>query len=321
MQVTVGPQTAWGQGAAKFAELAAEKTGGRIRIKPYFGSQLLKGAQLNAAQMVADGAIDLAFESTINTAPVIAELNLFSIPFFIQSHAELDRVENGEAGQLLFAAMRKKGLEPLAWGENGFRQLTNSKRPIRAPADLPGLKIRGVGSPLFIETFRQCGADPINMNWADAVTAFQQGTVDGQENPVNILVAVQIFQYQKHLTLWNYMADPLIIYWCRKDWDRFPPDIRRALSDAATEAGLFQKALSRVGLDGGVSLEILKNRFHTAPEIPDPLRYLREHGMEIVTLTDDEHRRFMAAARTVEEKWADKVGRAVYQAAQKDLGR
>jgi len=321
MQVTVGPQTAWGQGAAKFAELAAEKTGGRIRIKPYFGSQLLKGAQLNAAQMVADGAIDLAFESTINTAPVIAELNLFSIPFFIQSHAELDRVENGEAGQLLFAAMRKKGLEPLAWGENGFRQLTNSKRPIRAPADLPGLKIRGVGSPLFIETFRQCGADPINMNWADAVTAFQQGTVDGQENPVNILVAVQIFQYQKHLTLWNYMADPLIIYWCRKDWDRFPPDIRRALSDAATEAGLFQKALSRVGLDGGVSLEILKNRFHTAPEIPDPLRYLREHGMEIVTLTDDEHRRFMAAARTVEEKWADKVGRAVYQAAQKDIGR
>ncbi len=321
MQVTVGPQTAWGQGAAKFAELAAEKTGGRIRIKPYFGSQLLKGAQLNAAQMVADGAIDLAFESTINTAPVIAELNLFSIPFFIQSHAELDRVENGEAGQLLFAAMRKKGLEPLAWGENGFRQLTNSKRPIRAPADLPGLKIRVVGSPLFIETFRQFGADPINMNWADAVTAFQQGTVDGQENPVNILVAVQIFQYQKHLTLWNYMADPLIIYWCRKDWDRFPPDIRRALSDAATEAGLFQKALSRVGLDGGVSLEILKNRFHTAPEIPDPLRYLREHGMEIVTLTDDEHRRFMAAARTVEEKWADKVGRAVYQAAQKDLGR
>ncbi len=208
MQVTVGPTTYWGMGATKFAELVREKTGGRINVKPYFGSQLLKGAQLNSSQMVASGAIDCAFESTINTAPVIPAMNVFTLPFFIMTYENLDRIEQGETGKALFARMREKGMMPLAWGENGFRQLTNSRRPVRSPADLAGLKVRVVGSPIFIDIFRQLGADPVNMNWGDAVTAFQQRVVDGQENPCGILLAVRIHQYHRYITYWNYVIDP-----------------------------------------------------------------------------------------------------------------
>ena len=154
MQVTVGPKLYWGMGAVKFAELVKEKTNGQIIVKPYFGSALLKGAQLKSAQMVAKGVIDCAIESTINISPVIPEANIFHLPFFLNNFENLDKVKNGQAGQAVFDALRAKRLEPLAWAENGFRQLTNSKRAVKTPADLKGLRIRVVGNPLFIDTFR-----------------------------------------------------------------------------------------------------------------------------------------------------------------------
>ena len=173
MQLNVPASFYWGMGATKFAELVKEKTNGQINVKPYYSSVLLKGAQLKSAQLVANGVIDCAYESTINISPVITECNLFSLPFFINTFENLDKIENGKAGKAVFAAMEKKGLVGLAWAENGFRQVTNSKRAIHRPEDVEGLRLRVVGSPIFIDTFRKLGADPVNMNWGDAVTAFQ----------------------------------------------------------------------------------------------------------------------------------------------------
>jgi TRAP-type C4-dicarboxylate transport system substrate-binding protein len=107
-----------------------------INIKPYFGSTLLKGAQLKSHQMVAKGVIDCAYESTINSSPVIPEMNIFSLPFFINSFENLDKIENGRTGTAIFEAMEKKGLKPLAWGENGFRQITTNNKIVRNPYDL-----------------------------------------------------------------------------------------------------------------------------------------------------------------------------------------
>ena len=136
MQVTVGPKLYWGMGATKFAELVKEKTNGQINVKPYFGSALLKGAQLKSSQMVAKGVIDCAIDSTINISPVIPEANIFHLPFFLNDFETLDKVKYGQAGEAVFAAMRAKRLEPLGWAENGFRQLTNSKVAVKTPADM-----------------------------------------------------------------------------------------------------------------------------------------------------------------------------------------
>ena len=130
LTVNVGPTFYWGMGATKFAELVTEKTKGQITVKPYFGSALLKGAQLKSPQMVAKGVIDCAYESTINSSTVLPEMNIFSLPFFINNFENLDKIENGATGQTIFASMEKIGLKPLAWAENGFRQVTNSKRKI-----------------------------------------------------------------------------------------------------------------------------------------------------------------------------------------------
>lgn len=311
----------WGIGAARFAELVKEKTGGRINVKPYYNSALLQGAQLQAPQMVARGIIDCAFESTINSSTVIPSMNIFSLPFYINNFDNLDKIENGAAGRLLFSEMEKMGLKPLGWGENGFRQITNSKRPIQKPEDLQGLRIRVVGSPIFVDTFRELGADPVNMNWGDAVTAFRQGIVDGQENPVGVLIPVQINQYHPYVTLWSYLVDPLIFYWNKEQWDTFPEDIRKAIQEAAGEAGRFQKAMARAGLDGEKSLKLLKEDFRYEMETPDPVKFFETRGMQVTFLTEDQIKAFQAALGPVRDKWISQIGREVYELAQKDMGQ
>jgi tripartite ATP-independent transporter DctP family solute receptor len=321
LQVNVGPSFYWGIGATKFADLVREKTKGRINIKPYFGSALLKGAQLKSAQMVAKGVIDCAYESTINISPVIPEANVFHLPFFINTFENLDKMKTGRSGRAVFAAMEKVGLKPLAWAENGFRQVTNSQRPIQKPADLKGLRIRVVGNPLFVDTFRQLGADPVNMNWGDAQTAFQQGVVDGQENPVGVLIPVQIWQYHKYVSLWNYLVDPLVIYWNQRQWKAFPPDIQAAIQEAARESGRFEIALCRAGLDGGQSLRVLKAEFGYAMEVPDPVRFMESKGMTVSRLTADQVKAFAAATAPVMEKWSRQIGADLVRMAREDMER
>ncbi|WDP91990.1 MAG: DctP family TRAP transporter solute-binding subunit [Desulfobacter sp.] len=321
MQVTVGPKFYWGMGALKFAELVKEKTNGQINIKPYFGSALLKGAQLKSSQMVAKGVIDCAMDSTINISPVIPEANIFHLPFFLNNFENLDRVKNGEAGKAVFAAMEAKRLQPLAWAENGFRQLTNSKRAVKRPADMKGLRIRVVGNPMFLDTFRALGADPVNMNWGDAVAGFQQGVVDGQENPVGVLVPVQIHQYHKYATQWNYVVDPLIFYWNQRQWKKFPKEIQDAIMAAAREAGRYETALCRAGLDKGESIRILKEEFNTEMAVPAPLAHMAEKGMSVNTLTDEERQAFIDATRSVYDKWIGKIGKDVYEKAKKDMAQ
>ena len=321
LTLNVGPTFYWGIGAAKFADLVKEKTKGKINVKPYYNSALLKGAQLQSPQMVARGIIDCAVESTINASTVIPSMNIFSFPFFINTFENLDKMENGTTGKAIFADMEKIGLKPLAWGENGFRQITNSKRPVEKPEDLKGLRIRVVGSPIFIDTFRQLGADPVNMNWGDAVTAFQQGVVDGQENPVGVLAPIQIFQYHKYVSFWNYLADPLIIYWNKEQWDAFPADIKKAIQEAADEAGRFEKALARAGLDGEKSLKILKDEFQYTPDVPDPIKFFQEKGMTVTTPTPANLEAFKEAEKPVRDKWVSEVGKDVYDKAVADMGK
>ncbi len=321
LQLNVGPTYYWGMGAAKFAELVGQKTNGQIVVKPYYGSALLKGAQLNAAQMVSKGVIDCAMESTINIAPVIPSANLFHLPFFINTFENLDKIKNGQAGAAIFADMEKVGLQPLAWAENGFRQLTNSKKAVHMPEDIVGLRVRVVGSPIFVDTFRQLGADPVNMNWGDAVAGFQQGVVDGQENPVGVLVPVQIFQYHKYASFWNYLVDPLIFYWNKKDWDAFPEDIKKAIQEAAVEAGRFETALCRAGLDGETSLGILKNEFKFEMEVPEPVKFMESKGMEVSFLTDEQLQAFIKATQPIYEKWVPEIGQEVYEKAKADMAK
>ncbi|MEK7710214.1 MAG: DctP family TRAP transporter solute-binding subunit [candidate division NC10 bacterium] len=300
--LVVGPAGPWGEAAIKFADLLKERTQGRINVKNYFAGQLFAGKQTNEFTLLAQGVADFALGSTINWSPQVKELNLFAMPFMYPSYKALDAVENGEPGRKLFKLIEEKGVVPLAWGENGFRQVTNSKRPIKGPGDLDGLKIRVVGSPIFIDTFRALGANPINMNWGDAQTAFQQGTVDGQENPVvSVITPFKLWTTQKHITLWYYAIDPVILAVSKITWDSLTPADREIVRKTAEEVMAWQKKGARAGLEG--SNEAIDN--------------LKKNGMEVVTLSAKDLEAFRAKTRPVHDKWVAEVGAALVKAAEK----
>ncbi len=321
MQVNVTMAYGWGMGAQRWADLVKAKTNGLINIKPYFGSALLAGKQTNWFQAVSEGSIDFVTDSTINASGVVQSLNVFSLPFFINTYENLDKIEYGEAGKKIIEQMDKLGVVHLAWGENGFREITNSKKPISTPDDMKGLKFRVVGSPIFIDIFKALGSDPVSMNWGDAVTAFQQGAVDGQENPYGVLLPVKIWEYHKYLTNWNYAIDPLIFGVSKSVWATFPTYVKNAIKDAALEAARWEKAYVRRGLDGFTSINILKNEFKDPETVMDMIGYVRSKGMKVIDLTEEQRQAFINATKSVYDKWIPLIGEDIYNLAKKDMGK
>ncbi|WP_136253287.1 DctP family TRAP transporter solute-binding subunit [Onishia niordana] len=291
----------WGQAAEKWAELVEERSDGRLTLRVYPNAQLVSGDQTREFSAMRSGLIDLAVGSTINWSPQVPELNLFSLPFFMPDNAAVDAVTGGEAGEQVFAAIEEAGVIPLAWGENGFRQLSNSQGPIDEPSDLEGLKIRVVGSPLFQDTFEALGANPTQMSWADAKPALTTGAVDGQENPLSVFDVARIDQVgQTNLTLWNYMNDPLVFAANQRVWGSLSAEDQALLRQAAVDAGEWEIAMTR-------------------DEESERRAAIEERGVEIVELTDAQHEAFVEATQSVYATWKEQIGEELVQAARDDM--
>lgn len=287
----------WGQAATKWAELVKERSEGRITLRVYDNAQLVAGDQTKEFSAMRSGLIDMAVGSTINWSPQVPELNLFSLPFLMADNADIDAITQGEAGQMIFKAIEKRGVVPLAWGENGFRELSNSKQPIRTPNDLKGMKIRVVGSPLFQDTFSTLGANPTQMSWADAKPALTTGAVDGQENPLSVFDVSRIDQVdQKYLTLWHYMADPLIFAVSPNVWKGFSAEDQALLKQAAYDAGQW---------------EIESSRAAEAQRLAS----IRSRGVEVTELSADERQAFIDATAPLYQKWEKRIGVELLKAA------
>ena len=295
LSTVVGKPFPWGIAGERWAELVKEKTAGRINIKAYPGTSLVGGDQTKEFTAIRQGAIDMAIGSTINWSPQVKELNLFSMPFLMPDYKAIDALTQGEVGKDLFRILSGKDVVPLAWGENGFRELTNSKKPIRTPEDLKGLKVRVVGSPLFLDTFSALGANPTQMSWADAVPALSSGAVDGQENPLTIFTVAKLdtAANQKNLTLWGYVADPLIFVVSRSVWDTWKPEDQKAVREAAEQAAIENIAAARKGI---------------VPPEDVVIKEVEAKGVNIVKLTDAEKQAFKKATQDVYEKWAKQIG-------------
>ncbi|MDX6749400.1 DctP family TRAP transporter solute-binding subunit [Geminicoccaceae bacterium 1502E] len=307
ISTVVGKPFPWGLSAERWAELVEERTDGRIKMKVYPGAQLVQGDQTKEFTAIRQGIIDMAVGSTINWSPQVKELNLFSLPFLMPDYEAIDALTQGEVGETIFEAIDAKGVLPLAWSENGFRELSNSKHPVRTPEDLAGLKIRVVGSPLYNDTFTALGANPTQMSWADAQPALSTGAVDGQENPMAIYGAAKLYTLgQTHLTMWRYVADPLVMAVSKRVWETFTPEDQAIVREAAIEAGRYGVELAREGLTG---------------ENPAYLEELRGLGVEVVEPTAEERAKFVAATRPVYEAWKEKIGAELVESAEQAIGK
>lgn len=281
--------TSWHQGSEKFAELLKEATGGDLNVRVFANAQLAGGDQMKQAEMVGRGALDFVVTSAINVTPIVPEMAVFSLPYLYSGYEAVDATTSGAPGDKMKAIMAEHGIIVLAWGENGFREVTNNVHPIKSPADLKGLKMR-VAGPMYIDVMTALGANPQQMQWAETFSALQQGVVDGQENPIGaVIVPQRVYEVQKYITPWHYSYDPIFIGVSQKKWDSWDADTQAKVQAAATEAMDFQKKVTREGTAGG-------------------LEKLKAEGMEVYEPSAAELQAFRDATKEPFDKWAAKVG-------------
>jgi tripartite ATP-independent transporter DctP family solute receptor len=303
LSLVISQDSAWGRAAIRFADILRYRTQGRINIRNYFDGQLFAGRQTTEFSLLQEGVADFAIGSTINWSAQVKELNLFALPFLFPSYRAVDAVQGGEPGKRLFKLIEQKGVIPIAWGENGFRELTNSKRPVRRPEDLRGLKVRVVGIPIFAETFRALGAYPVSMDWnTEALPAFRQGTVDGQENPIGLIIPYKIWEFHRYVTVWHYAIDPVILAVSAKTFLSLSPEDRALVEKVGEQVMTLQKREAREGLDGATGvLDILQQIY----------------GMEGVQLSPRDVNAFRDKTRPVYTKWLEEIGADLVRSAEK----
>ena len=226
------PAKPYAQAGVKFAELVYEKTNGEVEIQVFPSSQL--GNQRDLVEGLIFGTVDMTLTSTAVLANFLPKMAIFDLPFIFRdiphTYKALDTV-----GMEMGKDLEAKGMKLLAFFENGIRHLTNNKRPVKAPEDMKGLKIRVMEQPVYIEMMKALGANPTPMAFGELYTALQQGVVDGQENPVSHIWTKRFFEVQKYISLTGhtYSAEPLLISMIT--WNKLSAEYQEAIMQSAVE--------------------------------------------------------------------------------------
>ena len=269
MNISLAQNSSYGVAVDTFAREVEQRTGGRYRVQNFYSAAL--GAERESVEGVQLGTLDLTLTSTGPLPNFVPEVAILDIPFLFRDYAHARAVLDGPIGQELLQKFPAKGLVALAWAENGFRHMTNSKRPVNTPEDLKGLKMRTMENPIHIEAYKQFGILPTPMAFTEVFTALQQGTVDGQENPLSVITSAKLDQVQKYLTLTGHVYSPAVILMNKARWDALSPADKQAFSEAAREAVKANRA--RIDDDERKAVADLRARGMTVNDHVDKAKF------------------------------------------------
>ena len=251
-------------GMEKFAELVEQRSGGKLKVNVFPGGALGSDqANLSALQ---GGTLEMASMNSGIFASIVKDFAIYDFPFLFGNAKEADAVVDGPFGRTLHAKLEDKGLIGLAYYELGFRNITNSKRPITKVEDLAGLKLRVIPNPINVDWVSALGANPTPMPFPELYAALEQKAVDGQENPVATIFAAKFYEVQKHLALTNHQYNPQSVVMSKKFWDSLSADEKKIVQDAATESAKYQRLQSRSTVAS--TLENLKRSGMLVTELP-----------------------------------------------------
>ena len=287
MNIPLARDSSYGVAVDTFAREVEARTGGRYRIQNFYSAAL--GGERESIEALQLGTLDLTMTSTGPVPNFVPEVAIFDIPFLFRDYAQARAVLDGPIGQDMLKKFEPKGIEALAWGENGFRNMTNSKRPIRTPEDLKGLKMRTMENPIHIEAYRALGILPTPMAFTEVFTALQQGTVDGQENPLSVIMSAKLYEVQKYLTLTGHVYSPALILMSKAKWDPLSAADKQAFLAAAKDA-------------------VKANRARIDEDEKKAVAELRAHGMQVVEHVDKAA--FQAALAPTFADFGKKFGQA-----------
>jgi len=234
MNIAVAQNSHYGVAIDAFAREVETRTNGRYKVQNFYSGAL--GAERESIEGVQLGTLDLTLTSTGPIPNFVPEIAILDIPFLFRDYGQARAVLDGPIGQELLQKFPPKGIVALAWAENGFRHMTNNKRAVNVPDDLKGLKMRTMENPIHIQAYKEFGILPTPMAFTEVYTALQQGTVDGQENPLSVITSAKLDQVQKNLTLTGHVYSPSLILMNKAQWDKLSPADKQAFAEAAREA-------------------------------------------------------------------------------------
>ncbi len=279
---TVNEQDSFQVCAEKFAELVKERTNGAYEIEIHPNGAL--GDERTMLESMQMGTLDMGI---ITSGPFVnfsSAMGVLDMPFLFANNEEAYKVLDGEIGKELLGTLEDADLKGLAYAERGFRNITNSKKPITNAADVAGLKLRVMENDVYTATFKALDVNAVPMAWSDALTALQQGTIDGEENPINVIYSYKLWESQKYVTLDRHSYSTAIITMSNDLFKSLPEDVQRIFEESAQEAAEYE-------------------RQWVADQEADQLQEIKDHGMEVVENPDVDS--FRAAVQSVYDAYPD----------------
>ena len=276
-----------GLGAQKFADLVAERSGNKMKVKIYPNGTL--GGEVAIISSMQGGTVEMSAVATSQLVGVIKDFAALDLPFLFNNEKEVDRVVDGPVGKVFLDKLPEKGLIGLSWFEHGFRNLTNSKRPATKMEDIQGLKIRVEQNAVAIDTWNMLGSNAVPMPFPELYSALEQKAVDGQENPYSTVDSAKFFEVQKYLSVTKHKYTPLDLMLSKKFWDQLSADEKKIIQDAATEAAVYQRKANRD----------LNEQY---------LQSLKKTGLQINEVPAAEVARMRAKVQPVVDKYSAQIG-------------
>lgn len=237
---TVNEQDSFQVAALKFGELVKERTNGAYVVEVYPNAAL--GDERTMLEGMQMGTMDMGIITSGPFVNFVPEFGVLDLPFIFINNEHAYAVLDGELGQSILAKLEGVGIKGLAYAERGFRNLTNSVRPVKSAADIKGLKIRVMENEVYTNTFKALGVNAVPMAWTETLTALQQGTIEGQENPVNVIHAFKLWESQKYVTMTRHAYAAAIFTMSKRLFDKLPADVQKIVKDSAQEAAVYERA-------------------------------------------------------------------------------
>lgn len=293
-------QSNQGRAAKVFADEVARLSGGKIQVRAIGAAAL--GSDVQMQQALIGGAQEMMVGSTATLVGITKEMAIWDTPFLFNNVKEADAVLDGPVGQKVMDKLQEKGLVGLVYWENGFRNLTNSRKPVRGVEDFSGIKLRVMQNPVFIDTFRSLGADAVPMAFSELFTALETKAVDGQENPFNTILSSKFYEVQPHLAVTNHVYSPWIMLVSKRYWDRLSAAEKKVLMDAAVKSRDFE-------------------RKDTREEGAKALAELKAKGMQVTEFSPAEVDRMRARLTSVNTSIANNVGADLWNEVQAEIAK
>ncbi|EAQ02285.1 putative periplasmic substrate-binding transport protein [Pseudooceanicola batsensis HTCC2597] len=286
----LAPDSHYGVAAAKLEEVVTAETGDDFEFNHFPSSGL--GGEREVIEGLQLGTIEATIVSSGTLANFVPDTGVFDIPFLFRDLGHARAVLDGEIGQEILAKFDDVGLHGLAWGEQGFRHITNNRNAIHTPADVEGLKIRTMENPVHLAAFNAMGAAPTPMAWPEVISSLQQGVIDGQENPLSVIVSVKLDEVQEYLTLSGHVYSPAMLLVSKPFWEGLTDEQKAAFEKGATEAVAAMRAYVDDVETTGVET-------------------LKERGMKVNELSADEKSEFQSSITSAYEEYYKTYNKAL----------